>query len=169
MLNSKNRPTFTALLICLASNSAGLSSISTHSVLKFPLSSLDNSFPRSCQTKVLWTFRVKMKDPGNILLAKPGSRPSSLEKHAPIPDEEEEEEFLNPRSFSLWELTCMHCVYLALWTRKVLCGSFLCAIYKFSFIHSFIQSHPCRQFWCLAPSWLWCLAPALSVVTLDHG
>ena len=26
---------------------------------------------------------------------------------------------------------------LALWTRKVLCGSFLCAIYKFSFIHSF--------------------------------
>ena len=33
------------------------------------------------------------------------------------------------------ELTCMHCVYLALWTRKVLCGSFLCAIYKFSFIH----------------------------------
>ena len=29
-------------------------------------------------------------------------------------------------------------VYLALWTREVLCGSFLCAIYKFSFIHSFI-------------------------------
>ena len=27
---------------------------------------------------------------------------------------------------------------LALWTRKVLCGSFLCAIYKFSFIHSFL-------------------------------
>ena len=25
----------------------------------------------------------------------------------------------------------------SLWTRKVLCGSFLCAIYKFSFIHSF--------------------------------
>ena len=41
-------------------------------------------------------------------------------------------------SFSLRELTCMHCVYLALWTRKVLCGSFLCAIYKFSFIHSSI-------------------------------
>ena len=40
-------------------------------------------------------------------------------------------------SFSLRELTCMHCVYLALWTRKVLCGSFLCAIYKFSFIHSY--------------------------------
>ena len=38
-------------------------------------------------------------------------------------------------SFSLRELTCMHCVYLALWTRKVLCGSFVCAIYKFSFIH----------------------------------
>ena len=38
-------------------------------------------------------------------------------------------------SFSLRELTCMHCVYLALWTRKVLCGSFLCTIYKFSFIH----------------------------------
>ena len=42
-------------------------------------------------------------------------------------------------SISLRELTCMHCVYLALWTRKVLCGSFLCAIYKFSFIHSFIS------------------------------
>ena len=41
-------------------------------------------------------------------------------------------------SFSLRELTCMHCAYLALWTCKVLCGSFLCAIYKFSFIHSFI-------------------------------
>ena len=27
-------------------------------------------------------------------------------------------------------------MYLALWTRKVLCGSFLRAIYKFSFIHS---------------------------------
>ena len=39
-------------------------------------------------------------------------------------------------SFSLRELTCMHWVYLALWTCKVLCGSFLCAIYKFSFIHS---------------------------------
>ena len=39
-------------------------------------------------------------------------------------------------SFSLRELTCMHCVYLALWTSKVLCGSFLYAIYKFSFIHS---------------------------------
>ena len=25
--------------------------------------------------------------------------------------------------------------YMALWTGKVLCGSFLCAIYKFSFIH----------------------------------
>ena len=41
-------------------------------------------------------------------------------------------------SFSLRELTCMHCVYLVRWTRKVLCGSFLCAIYKFSFIHSFM-------------------------------
>ena len=40
-------------------------------------------------------------------------------------------------SFSLRELTCMHCVYLALWTLKVLRGSFLCATYKFSFIHSF--------------------------------
>ena len=41
-------------------------------------------------------------------------------------------------SFSLRELTCMHCVYLALWTRKVLCGRFLCAIYInfHSFIHS---------------------------------
>ena len=41
-------------------------------------------------------------------------------------------------SFSLRELTCMHCVYLAPWPRKVLCGSFLCAIYInfHSFIHS---------------------------------
>ena len=44
-------------------------------------------------------------------------------------------------SFSLRELTCMHCVYLALWTCKVLCGSFLCAIYKFSFIHSYAAVH----------------------------
>ena len=35
----------------------------------------------------------------------------------------------------------MHCVYLALWTRKVLCGRFLCAIYKFSFIHSFSNNN----------------------------
>ena len=27
-------------------------------------------------------------------------------------------------TFCLWELTCVHCVYMALWTRKVLCGSF---------------------------------------------
>ena len=27
------------------------------------------------------------------------------------------------------ELTGMHCVYLVPWTRKVLCGSFLCTIY----------------------------------------
>ena len=39
-------------------------------------------------------------------------------------------------SFSLQELTCVHCVYQVLWTCKVLCGSCLCAIYKFSFIHS---------------------------------
>ena len=31
---------------------------------------------------------------------------------------------------------CMHCVYLALWTHKVLCGSFLCTIHIF--IHSFV-------------------------------
>ena len=39
-------------------------------------------------------------------------------------------------SFSLQEHTCMHCVYLALWTYKVLRGSFLCTIYKCS--HSFL-------------------------------
>ena len=38
--------------------------------------------------------------------------------------------------FSLQELTCMHCVYLALWTRMVLCESFLMRhMYKLSFIH----------------------------------
>ena len=42
--------------------------------------------------------------------------------------------------FSFQGLTCMHCVYLALWTCKVLCGRFLCAIFKFSPIHSFIHS-----------------------------
>ena len=42
-------------------------------------------------------------------------------------------------SFSLRELTCRHCVYLTLWTRKGLCGSFSWAVYKFSFIfHLFI-------------------------------
>ena len=43
-------------------------------------------------------------------------------------------------SFSLWESTCMHRVYLALWTRKILCGGF-CAphINVHSFIHSFIH------------------------------
>ena len=45
-------------------------------------------------------------------------------------------------SLSLRELTCMHCVYLALWTRKVLCGSFYALyILKKSFIHSVIE--PC--------------------------
>ena len=39
-------------------------------------------------------------------------------------------------SFSLWEPTCMHCVYLALWTCKVLCGSFYVPHINF---HSFIQ------------------------------
>ena len=41
-------------------------------------------------------------------------------------------------SFSLRELTCMHCVSLALWTHKVLCGSLLCALYKFSFIQGLL-------------------------------
>ena len=34
---------------------------------------------------------------------------------------------------------CMHCVYLVLWTCTILCESFLCAIYKFLFIHSCIS------------------------------
>ena len=47
--------------------------------------------------------------------------------------------------FSLQELTCMRSVYQVLWTRKVLCWSFLCAIlYKFSFIHS---SKPLTLWW----------------------
>ena len=55
-------------------------------------------------------------------------------------------------SFSLQELTCMHGVYLVLWTRKVLCGSFLCIIYKFSFIHScsgspFLNIIEINSFW----------------------
>ena len=47
-------------------------------------------------------------------------------------------------SFGLSELTCMHCVYLALWTHKVLCGSCLCSIYTFSFIHSNHWSISCQ-------------------------
>ena len=43
-------------------------------------------------------------------------------------------------SFSLQELTCMHCVYLVLRTRKVLCGIFYALyIYTFSFIHRFLK------------------------------
>ena len=45
--------------------------------------------------------------------------------------------FMSFGSFSLLKLTCMHCVYLALWTGNALCGCFL---YKLSFIHSFIHS-----------------------------
>ena len=40
-------------------------------------------------------------------------------------------------SFGLWELTCMLCVYPALWTRKVLCGSFYAPHIHF---HSFVRS-----------------------------
>ena len=43
--------------------------------------------------------------------------------------------------FCLWELTCMHCVYLALWTCKVLCGSFLCAIYYIYYNNNFSCIH----------------------------
>ena len=47
-------------------------------------------------------------------------------------------------SFSLWELTYMHCVYLALWTRKVLCGislhSFLIFYSLYINFHSFIHT-----------------------------
>ena len=35
------------------------------------------------------------------------------------------------------------CVYLALWTWKVLCGSFLCTLYKFSFFLWFFHSLFC--------------------------
>ena len=35
----------------------------------------------------------------------------------------------------------MHCVYLVLWTRKVLYGNVLCAIYKFSFIQSYTHCY----------------------------
>ena len=39
-------------------------------------------------------------------------------------------------SFSLWELPCMLCVHLALWTGKVLCGSFFAPYISF---HSVFQ------------------------------
>ena len=42
-------------------------------------------------------------------------------------------------SFSLWEPKCMHCVYLALWMCKALCGGFYAPyiyIYELSFMHS---------------------------------
>ena len=88
-------------------------------------------------------------------------------------------------SFSLRELTCMHCVYLVLWTCKVLCGSVLgTIIYKKN--HSFIQnlvdacwiccglylSLPWREagdVWCPLPVWnlravIWFLFPISSLV-----
>ena len=44
-------------------------------------------------------------------------------------------------SFSLRELTCMHCVSDAVNTQGFVWKFFfLCAIYKFSFIHSFIKT-----------------------------
>ena len=55
--------------------------------------------------------------------------------------------------FSFQGLTCMHCVYLALWTCKVLCGRFLCAIFKFSPIHSFIHSFIHLFIYSLIPLW----------------
>ena len=64
-------------------------------------------------------------------------RPPRLSHSSPSSDTSIIIECMSFGSFSLRGITCMHCVYLALWTRKVLCGSFfLCAIYKFSFIHS---------------------------------
>ena len=58
-------------------------------------------------------------------------------------------------SFSLRELTCVHCVYLSLWTRKVLCGSFY-APYIVSFIHSVFRMSPAVQ---LALPCTWTGAP----------
>ena len=48
--------------------------------------------------------------------------------------------------FSLRELTCMHCVYLALWTRKILCGSFLCAIKFIQLNYEYVcqSEHTCK-------------------------
>ena len=42
-----------------------------------------------------------------------------------------------PQNRATMAHVCMHCVYLALWTRKFLCGSYY-APYTFSFIHSFV-------------------------------
>ena len=42
--------------------------------------------------------------------------------------------------FSLWELTCLHCVYLALWTRKVFMWKF-CMHYIYINFHLFIKLH----------------------------
>ena len=49
-------------------------------------------------------------------------------------------------SFSLWELTCMRCVYLVLWTHQALCGSFMRQILLFCFkcIYSFPTSRETR-------------------------
>ena len=48
--------------------------------------------------------------------------------------------------FCLRELTCMHCVYLALWTCKVLCGSFfLCAICYIYYNNKFSCIHVCHM------------------------
>ena len=58
-------------------------------------------------------------------------------------------------SFSLRELTCMRCVYLALWTRKVLCGSFFMRYIKI-FIHSFIHRRNLAPVRLVASWWIGC-------------
>ena len=62
-------------------------------------------------------------------------------------------------TLSLWDPTWMHCVYIALWTRKILCGSFY-EPYTFSFIiikkntdgYLTLVSHVCGNIaWVVAP------------------
>ena len=74
-------------------------------------------------------------------------------------------------SFSLRELTCMHYVYLVLWTCKVLCGSVLSTIIYIYKNHSFIQNLVdacwicCGLYLSLSPEW----RPGMSDVLFLSG
>ena len=64
-------------------------------------------------------------------------------------------------SFSLWEPTCMHCVYMTLWAWEVLWGSF-CEPYV-TFIHS---NEAKISVWVRSDVWLAELRVQVSMVTL---
>ena len=72
--------------------------------------------------------------------------------------------------FSLRELTRMHCVQLALWTRKVLCGRVFMR-YTYIFIHSWLDSAPrgcCHWEYSTASSHQHFCVKQILILTLRH-